>query len=244
MNNTNDSTSGANEAKLPSKEQKGSIGKTESVFFDELVSQSTDGSSAGASQVNTSHPAIFRKGTLIEIPEVTPQTAQRRRSHHSQIAALKPRLVAICIKEDAHCERIIDWALQKELVPGRDSVVLIHVRLAANSIVGDLVSTNSAKEDAERIRSHELLRKRAALIKQDGFYIKGVSIRGVDVRGELVRKLFELKCDIVIIGCRSSKSLRERFTGHKADYLAANSPCPVLIIRDDVSVNRNQEELV
>ncbi|KAJ2559390.1 hypothetical protein EV175_000363 [Coemansia sp. RSA 1933] len=208
-----------------------------SVTFDDLIAKSLDESSGDAVVAGASHPPIFRKGTIIEIPEVSPDALRRRKSRHGQRAELKPRLVAVCIKDDVHSKNIIDWLLRKELVPERDRVVLIHVRIAANGMIGDLVSTNGAKEDAQRTQSHELLRKYAAAIKQEGFAIKGVSIRGVDVRGELIRKLFELKCDLAVIGCPSSKSIRERFTGHKADYLAANSPCPILVFRDSMKIN-------
>ncbi|KAJ2855619.1 hypothetical protein GGI22_004072 [Coemansia erecta] len=217
------------------------VEKTGGVTFDDLVAQSMDGSGGSAVAAETSHPPIFRKGTLIEIPEVSPNIPRRRKSRHGQRAELKTRLVAVCIKDDAHSKRTIDWLLQKELVPERDRIVLIHVRIAANGMIGDLTSKNGAKEDAERTRSHGLLRKHATLIKQEGFAIKGVSIRGVDVRGELVRKLFELKCDLAVVGCPSSKSLRERFTGHKADYLAANSPCPILVVRDNMKIDTNPE---
>ncbi|KAJ2215129.1 hypothetical protein EV179_002497 [Coemansia sp. RSA 487] len=223
-------------------EQKGyALEKAGGVTFDDLVAQSMDGPSGIEMVAEASHPPIFRKGTLIEIPEVSPNTPRRRKSRRGQIAELKPRLVAVCIKDDAHSKRIIDWLLQKELVPERDRIVLINVRIAANGIIGDLTSTNSAKEDTQRTQSHDLLRKHATLIKQEGFSIKGVSIRGVDVRGELIRKLFELKCDLAVIGCPSSKSIRERFTGHKADYLAANSPCPILVVRDSMKIDIDQD---
>ncbi|KAJ2504589.1 hypothetical protein GGI11_007312, partial [Coemansia sp. RSA 2049] len=106
----------------------------------------------------TSHPSIFRKGTLIEIPDVALKSSRRSSGRRNQVVELKPRLVAVCIREDAHAKCIVDWLLQKELVLERDRVVLIHVRLAANGIIGDLTSTNGAKEDAERAKSHELLR--------------------------------------------------------------------------------------
>ncbi|KAJ2306115.1 hypothetical protein IWW55_000467 [Coemansia sp. RSA 2706] len=196
--------------------------------FDRLVALNMDSPSA-TSPVVVSHPSIFRKGTLIEIPEVSPRSPQRRR-RRSQAGALRSRLVAVCIKNDAQAENIVEWVLQNELVPNRDQVVLINVRQAANSLIGDLTMANNAKEDAERLRSHELLRKHAIPIKQEGFPIKGVSIRGIDVRGELVRKLIELKCDLVISGCHQTKSIRERLTGCKVMYLVENSPCPVLVV--------------
>ncbi|KAJ2819001.1 hypothetical protein IWW50_005618 [Coemansia erecta] len=187
-----------------------------------------------ASPITTSHPSIFRTGTLIEIPDVPPRGVQRRARRKSQVSNLRSRLVAVCIKDDVQAERVVDWVLQNELVPGRDQVVLVNVRQAANGIVGDLTVSNGAKDDAERERSHELLRKHAIPIKQEGFPIKGVSIRGVDVRGELVRKLIELKCDLAITGIHTRKSMRERFTGCKINYLIENSPCPVLVVAKDM----------
>ncbi|KAJ2629512.1 hypothetical protein IW137_005165, partial [Coemansia sp. RSA 1287] len=164
------------------------------------------------------------------IPDIPSQNAPRRGRRKSQLSELKPRLVAICIKADAQAEYIIDWVLQNELVPGRDRVVLVNVRQAANGIIGDLTVSNASKDNAERARSHDLLRKHAVPIKQEGFQIKGVSIRGVDVRGELVRKLIELKCDLAITGAHTTKSMRERLTGCKITYLVENSPCPVLVV--------------
>ncbi|KAJ2369456.1 hypothetical protein IW150_005151, partial [Coemansia sp. RSA 2607] len=201
-------------------------------IFDRLVTQSIekDQSATSTSHLGISHPQIFRKGTLIEIPDVSPKSSRTRRSRKDQSATPKQRLVAICIKDDTQAKHVIEWALQNELVPKRDNVVLVHVRQAANGIIGDLVSTNNTKEIVERDRSHELLRRNAIPVKQEGFNIKGVSIRGVDVRGELIRKLIELKCDLFIIGNHASKSMKERLMGCKVSYLTENAPCPVLVV--------------
>ncbi|KAJ1825743.1 hypothetical protein LPJ56_002526, partial [Coemansia sp. RSA 2599] len=209
-----------------------SASKAASNIFDQLIAQSIDKAQThGSSAAGISHPQIFRKGTLIDIPDESPSASQERRARRKkQAAERKQRLVAICIKDDAQAQHVVDWALQNELDPRRDNVVLIHVRQAANGIIGDLISTNNAKEIAERDRSHGLLRRHAIPIKQDGFNIKGISIRGVDVRGELVRKLIEIKCDLFIIGNHASKSVRERFIGCKVGYLTENAPCPVLVV--------------
>ncbi|KAJ1719881.1 hypothetical protein LPJ53_005425 [Coemansia erecta] len=211
---------------------KESASQAASNIFDHLVTQSIekDQGATPTSPLGISHPQIFRKGTLIEIPDAPPKGSRSRRSRKGQLSTPKQRLVAICIKDDAQAEQVIEWALQNELVPKRDNVVLIHVRQAANGIIGDLISTNNAKEIAERDRSHGLLRRNAIPVKQEGFNIKGVSIRGVDVRGELVRKLIELKCDLFIIGNHASKSMRERLMGCKVGYLTENAPCPVLVV--------------
>ncbi|KAJ2703581.1 hypothetical protein FB645_003850 [Coemansia sp. IMI 203386] len=204
--------------------------KAASNIFDQLIAQSIEKNSSAAAAGGISHPQIFRKGTLIDIPDESPSALQDRRTRRKQDVQRKQRLVAICIKDDAQAQPVVDWALQNELVPKRDIVVLIHVRQAANGIIGDLISTNNAKEIAERDRSHDLLRKHAIPIKREGFAIKGISIRGVDVRGELVRKLIEIKCDLFIIGNHASKSMRERFIGCKVGYLTENAPCPVLVV--------------
>ncbi|KAJ1955833.1 hypothetical protein GGI12_005466, partial [Dipsacomyces acuminosporus] len=129
---------------------------------------------------------------------------------------------------------VVGWALEKELVPERDSVVLLHVRQAANGMIGDLTASNGSKEDGERQRSHQLLKRHGGVLKRRGYQIKGVSIRGVDVRGELVHKLAELRCDLLIIGNHASKTIKERIIGCKVQYLTANSPCPVLVVRRNV----------
>ncbi|KAI7827826.1 hypothetical protein BX661DRAFT_182558, partial [Kickxella alabastrina] len=189
-------------------------------IFDPVVAQNIEREPVSAPAVSSSgisHPHIFRKGTLIEIPDVLPKPLQSRPSRRGKTAALKQRLVAICIKNDDQAKYVIEWVLETELIPRRDNVVLIHVRQAANGIVGDLILTNNAKEVAERDRT-------------GGYNIKGVSIRGVDIRGELVRKLVELKCDLAIIGNHTAKSMRERIIGCKVEYLTENSPCPVLVV--------------
>ncbi|KAJ2162245.1 hypothetical protein GGF46_000862 [Coemansia sp. RSA 552] len=211
-------------------EQAGDGEETENMF-DQLVALNMDRESAQpTSPLKLSHTPIFRKGTLIEIPEVAPKASHRRRPSRGQAPAPHPRLVAVCIKGDAQAALVIDWVLRNELVSDRDRIVLINVRQAANGIIGDLTLTNSTKDDAERTRSHELLRRHAVVIKQEGYAIKGVSIRGVDVRGELVRKLIELRCDLAIIGNHASKTMRERLTGSKVAYLVQYSPCPVLVV--------------
>ncbi|KAJ2810339.1 hypothetical protein GGI24_007037 [Coemansia furcata] len=212
-------------------------------IYDEFVARSTsmEVGVPAAAQTGVSHPAIFRKGTLIEIPDNPQRPSHRRRESRLPGAMLKPRLVAIGIKDDAQAKHVIDWALQNELVLGRDRVILLHVRQAANGIIGDLTSTNMAKEEAEREKSHALLRRHAGVIKHEGYNIKGVSIRGVDIRGEMVRKLVELKCDLVVIGNHLSKTIKERLIGCKVAYWTANSPCPVLVVARSGTQRNNQE---
>ncbi|KAJ2020118.1 hypothetical protein H4S03_006511 [Coemansia sp. S3946] len=211
--------------------------------YNEFVARSASMEAAvpEAGLAGVSHPAIFRKGTLIDIPDNPQRASHRRRESRLPGATLKPRLVAIGIKDDVQAKSVIDWVLENELVLGRDRVVLLHVRQAANGIIGDLTSTNRAKEDVERERSHELLRRHAGVIKHEGFGIKGVSIRGVDIRGEMVRKLVELKCDIVVIGNHLSKSITERLIGCKVAYWTANSPCPVLVVGRSSTQRSSQE---
>ncbi|KAJ2684810.1 hypothetical protein IWW39_004676 [Coemansia spiralis] len=209
--------------------------------YDEFIARSASMEAAVAPQADVSHPAIFRKGTLIDIPDNPQRSSHRRRESRLPGATLKPRLVAIGIKDDSQAKPIIDWALQNELVLGRDRIVLLHVRQAANGMISDLTSMNRAKEVTEREKSHELLRRHAGVIKHEGFGIKGVSIRGVDVRGEMVRKLVELKCDLVIVGSRSTKSIKERFIGCKAPYWTANAPCPVLVVNSSSLLRYSQE---
>ncbi|KAJ2127586.1 hypothetical protein GGF48_003215, partial [Coemansia sp. RSA 921] len=96
-------------------------------IFDRLVALNMDKDAQSPTlPITTSHPSIFRTGTLIEIPDIPSQNAPRRGRRKSQLSELKPRLVAICIKADAQAEYIIDWVLQNELVPGRDRVVLVN----------------------------------------------------------------------------------------------------------------------
>ncbi|KAI9482369.1 hypothetical protein LPJ78_004014 [Coemansia sp. RSA 989] len=197
--------------------------------FDRLVALNMDSEGPLAtSPINVTHPAIFRKGTLIDIPDVPPRSPQHR--SRRKISELQPRLVAICIKDDAQAEYIINWALENELVLGRDRVVLVNVRQATNGIIGDLTMSNNARKDEERVRSHEMLQRQAIPIKRQGYPIKGVSIRGVDVRGELIRKLIELQCDLAITGSHATKSVRERLTGCIVSYLIETAPCPVLVV--------------
>ncbi|KAJ2848777.1 hypothetical protein IWW36_003086 [Coemansia brasiliensis] len=200
-----------------------------SSVFDRLVALNMDSEGPLAtSPINVTHPAIFRKGTLIDIPDVPPKSPQHRSRRKN--SELRPRLVAICIKDDVQAEYIINWVLENELVLGRDQVVLINVRQATNGIIGDLTMSNNARKDEERAYSHELLQRHAIPIKRQGYPIKGVSIRGVDVRGELIRKFIELQCDLVITGSHATKSVRERLTGCKVSYLIETAPCPVLVV--------------
>lgn len=217
--------------------------------FDEIVGRSVE----KELHSGISHPSIFRKGTLIEIPDAptgrdqhpkeetnTHAQVNRRQSRRGRDARMKRRKVAICIKNEEQAEHVIGWTLKNELMLERDSVILVHVRQAANGIVGDLTTSNNSKETTERDKSHGLLRKHAIPIKQEGFNVKGVSIRGVDIRGELVRKLIELKSDLVIIGHNTTKTIKERIIGCKVSYLTSNSPCPVLVI----NANLKPEDVV
>ncbi|KAJ2715972.1 hypothetical protein H4R19_000903 [Coemansia spiralis] len=206
---------------------------TAAAAYDPLAHLSVDASSPGTpASAGTSHPPIFRQGTVVDIIEGPSTSPPVRKTTRERTPARKQRLVAICIKDEAQAEYLTCWALQNELVVGRDNVILVNVRRSAMGMLGDLTGANGTTENDDRVRSHALLRKHAALVKQEGFAIKGVSIRGTDVRGEIVCKMIELKCDLVVIGGSTPRrrSIRDRLRRHKEVHVLENSPCPVLFV--------------
>ncbi|KAJ2759665.1 hypothetical protein IWQ57_006496 [Coemansia nantahalensis] len=182
---------------------------------------------------SATHPLIFRHGTEVEIPEEPIKSARLRELRQGRVPAHKRRLVAICIVDDEQAESLTSWALQNELVLGRDSVLLLHVRQSASGMLGDLIGTNGTAESADRTWSHALLRKHAIPLKREGFAIKGVSIKGADIRGELVCKLVEFGCDLVVVGGGHHKrrSILDRLRRRKSVHLLDKAPCPVLFVR-------------
>ncbi|KAJ1939817.1 hypothetical protein EC988_007210, partial [Linderina pennispora] len=96
-------------------------------IFDRLVAQNAEQAAHGPmSPTGISHPSIFRKGTLIEIPDVEPRGMpsgkSRRRDSDSTKTPLPERFVAIAIKDCEQTDCIISWSIQKILVPNRDKV--------------------------------------------------------------------------------------------------------------------------
>ncbi|KAJ1878070.1 hypothetical protein LPJ57_003619, partial [Coemansia sp. RSA 486] len=80
--------------------------KAASNIFDQLIAQSIEKNSSATTAGGTSHPQIFRKGTLIDIPDESPSALQDRRTRRKQDVQRKQRLVAICIKDDAQAQPV------------------------------------------------------------------------------------------------------------------------------------------
>ncbi|CAG8603098.1 1690_t:CDS:2, partial [Diversispora eburnea] len=123
------------------------------------------------------------------------------------------RIVVIAIDQSDYSRYAFDWAVNNFLRRESDLVVLVNVRqipsepgpFAAGYLNFSDVMTSL--EDQNKLESHELLHEFAAKLKAEKFACKAIATRG-DARDEIVRKVSELKADVLILGYRGLGAIK------------------------------------
>ncbi|KAI9228963.1 MAG: hypothetical protein DHS80DRAFT_14681 [Piptocephalis tieghemiana] len=143
------------------------------------------------------------------------------------------RTVVVALDETENSSYALRWTIENILQQGRDLAVLIHCRTpytapSPYASFGD--PEQYTAEMQERERSHSLLKKYAMDVKLSGFAVKAISIRG-ECRTEIVRKVAELKADMVIVGSRDRSKIRRVLHGSTDDYLSHHLHVPLMIVK-------------
>ncbi|RHZ43526.1 hypothetical protein Glove_1033g25 [Diversispora epigaea] len=146
------------------------------------------------------------------------------------------RVVVIAIDQSNYSHFAFDWALKNFLRKESDLVVLVNVRsIPMTPAIGasymnfsEIIST---LEDQQRQESHTLLHKFASKLKTEKFSFKAIAMRG-DARDEIVRKVFELNADALILGSRGLGAIKRILLGSVSDHCIHNCHCTVIIVRE------------
>ncbi|RHZ53501.1 hypothetical protein Glove_441g79 [Diversispora epigaea] len=149
------------------------------------------------------------------------------------------RVVVIAIDQSNYSHFAFDWALKNFLRKESDLVVLVNVRpipmtpgpYAIGASYMDFNEIISTLEDQQRQESHTLLHEFASKLKAEQFSFKAIAMRG-DARDEIVRKVFELNADALILGSRGLGAIKRMLLGSVSDHCIHNCHCTVIIVRE------------
>ncbi|CEP19284.1 hypothetical protein [Parasitella parasitica] len=148
-------------------------------------------------------------------------------SHHKDLK----RIVAISIDEGS-AEYVFDWAINNFINPASDLVVFLNCRQVDAPIAPYINPTNFIEEfdDKKKLKSHHLLKTYADKLKPFNIAIRAIALLG-DPKVEIIRKVTELKADVLLLGSRQLGSVKRALLGSVSDYCSHNSPCTVIIIK-------------
>ncbi|KAI9142803.1 hypothetical protein BKA69DRAFT_1027172, partial [Paraphysoderma sedebokerense] len=109
----------------------------------------------------------------------------------------------------------VHYALKNVLRKETDLVVLLNVRpqvTVPGTTYMDFTDYLAEIEAKNREKSHELLHLFGRQLKKEGISVKAIALRG-DPRTEIMRKLNELKPDMLILGSRGLGAIKRMFLG-------------------------------
>ncbi|KAJ3219724.1 hypothetical protein HK099_004619 [Clydaea vesicula] len=159
---------------------------------------------------------------------------------HNDTHDQKPhRIIAIAIDQSNCADYAFNWAVKNLINPETDQVVLLNVRpyitapILYATIMTDKGDQYSKTDEANKIYSHNLIRKYAEILIKQKVKCKGVALRG-DPREEIVYKVDNLKADVLVVGSRGMNAFKRAFVGSTSDYCVHNCHCTVIIPRQPV----------
>ncbi|KAL1919397.1 uncharacterized protein VTP21DRAFT_2090 [Calcarisporiella thermophila] len=147
------------------------------------------------------------------------------------------RIVFIAVDHSPHSQYAFSWALENFVRPESDLVILANVRqnvmLPGPYGIGTIQFSQFVTnlEEHQRLESHRLLKTLAEKLREKNIMCKAIAMRG-DPREEIVRKIKELKVDVLVMGCRQLGALKRTFLGSVSDFCAHHSHVPVLIVKE------------
>ncbi|KAJ3065987.1 hypothetical protein HDU98_010682 [Podochytrium sp. JEL0797] len=144
------------------------------------------------------------------------------------------RTVAIAIDDSPYSENAFNWALANHIWPD-DLVVLLNVQprsLDAHEFLGP--KDASTANNANKARSHALLKKFADCLAEKHLRYKALSVVGHG-KESLVDQVHEIGAVTLVVGSRGANLLSRNVLGSFSDYCANHvSGCSVLIVKPTV----------
>ncbi|KAH9552430.1 hypothetical protein CY35_09G066300 [Sphagnum magellanicum] len=166
------------------------------------------------------------------------------------------RNIFIAVDESKESVYAFQWALEN-FCKEDDSVVIYHVHdsaIAPGSTLGTgefgmedvyIPADDSAKDEVSAFNDSEKLVEKYMeyAAKETKIKCKGMVVTG-QTEVKVSEGLKNLHADAVIIGTRDRGILARNFLGSVSDYLAHNSPCPLIVARmpkESVTQGQNAE---
>lgn len=141
------------------------------------------------------------------------------------------RIIAVSIDEGS-AEYVFDWALNNIINPATDLVVFLNTRTVDAPMAPYISPKNFVEEfdETKKIKSHKLLKSYADRLKAMNIAVRAIALLG-DPKVEIIRKVTELKADILLMGSRQLGTVKRAFLGSVSDYCSHHSPCTTIIVR-------------
>ncbi|ORZ19324.1 hypothetical protein BCR42DRAFT_449089 [Absidia repens] len=152
-------------------------------------------------------------------------------THDTDTQSKLERVVVISIDESS-AKYILEWALSNFLQPQRDLVVLVNTR-RLDAAVGPYVNPSGFVEEldsSKREASVALLKENARFLREKELACQAIALIG-DPKEEIIRKVKEIRADVLLMGSRNLGTVKRAFLGSVSDYCVHHCPCAVVIAR-------------
>ncbi|KAI8091414.1 uncharacterized protein B0P05DRAFT_527430 [Gilbertella persicaria] len=97
-------------------------------------------------------------------------------------------------------------------------------------------------DDTKKQKSHKLLKHYADRIKAKQVAVRAIALAG-EPKQEIVRKVKELKADVLLIGSRQLGAVKRTLLGSVSDYCAHNAHCTVVTIKANPTHPEGKHEM-
>jgi len=132
------------------------------------------------------------------------------------------RKIVIAVDESKESVYAFQWAIEN-FCKEDDNVVIYHVH---HSVLTPVSTLATALNDSEKlVEKYMEYAAKETKIKCEGMVVTG------QTEVKVCEGLTNLHADAVIIGTRDRGTLARTFLGSVSDYLAHNSPCPLIVAK-------------
>ncbi|KAI7901633.1 uncharacterized protein BX663DRAFT_513493 [Cokeromyces recurvatus] len=142
------------------------------------------------------------------------------------------RVIAISIDEGS-ADYVYHWAVNNVINPATDLVVFLNCRQADSFSDAPIINPVGFIEELDstrKIKSHQLLKSYADRLKDSNIAVRAIALLG-EPKVEIVRKVKELKADILIMGSRRLGTVKRALLGSVSDYCSHHCSCSVIIVK-------------
>ncbi|CAO3619027.1 unnamed protein product [Cunninghamella blakesleeana] len=153
-------------------------------------------------------------------------------SHEPDLQSSLSRVVVVSI-DPSSAEYVFEWAMENYIQPTKDLVVLINSRNIDVTMAPYINPTGFVEDfdDDKREASVKLLKEYAHKLRDQHIACQAIAMVG-DPKMEIIRKVKEIKADVLIMGSRKLGAIKRTLLGSVSDYVVHHCPCAVIICRE------------
>eukprot|EP00850_Spirogloea_muscicola_P000799 SM000003S11044 [mRNA] locus=s3:577533:580129:- [translate_table: standard] len=156
----------------------------------------------------------------------------------------KPRKIVVAVDNSKEALYAFTWCLQN-IATEEDAIVVLHVQepgTSATTTIGTgefgmeevyMPVDGSNKEDVAALEASEKLVElfmRRAQETESKFKVEGKVVPGPSDE-RVLQELVSMNADLVVVGTHNKGMVARTFLGSVSDYLAHNSPCPLVVAK-------------